>query len=138
MSEQKEKLIGFYFIVLALIFGLIMGWLAGNDRGRAEMKHWQDKWWQAHPVVKEVPQPIDDSKLLFWADETGAICREDSSAPSGTGITCLHLQKPQHGECQGWAGIWWGNRPCPVSGKPIYFQSDPVHRQPSRPTGEEK
>jgi hypothetical protein len=109
MSANRAQL---RFIAVGLV-GLGVGIMAGGRVGRYEQKKSDDAWYAAHPVVKEVAPQIDYEKLLFWKDETGAICRLSDEFPERN-YTCLNLPKPHDGLCEGWSGIWWGPRPCPI------------------------
>lgn len=52
MSERKFSLL---ILPTALLLGICIGALVGRSKCRAEQKRWDDAWYQAHPVVKEVP-----------------------------------------------------------------------------------
>lgn len=51
MSRFVENLVVIGIAILMACLGLKLG----RTEGRAEMKHWQDEWYAAHPAVKEVP-----------------------------------------------------------------------------------
>jgi type II secretory pathway component PulF len=37
-----------------MIAALFLGALIGNAFGMTQMKHWQDRWYAAHPIIREV------------------------------------------------------------------------------------
>lgn len=99
MGERKDGTV-LVVTVAALLAGI--GCYLGELRGERLMKRWQDTYYQAHPVVKEVPpkftfdgaDPLYDSdgKLVWMGGSTGSITlpaeREihcDSSVAPGDG-----------------------------------------------------
>jgi hypothetical protein len=65
MSYLQKWFLG--IVIVAIIFGLFLGrWL-----GRAEMKLWQDAYYQSHPVVDYNPDglPVPTIKVYFEALE---------------------------------------------------------------------
>jgi hypothetical protein len=81
---MSERTIKWWHVVAWMATALMIG----LNIGYRQMKRWQDGWYAAHPVVKEVEVPakfpllIDGEKrICHYVDETHFICEPPAPAP---------------------------------------------------------
>src|SRR5437660_11578744 len=74
MNERKYPLSFVMAIgVIMLLAGIATG-VQQRNAGRAEMKRWQDSYYAAHPVVKEVPVTPTINGAQSWIIRPGEEC----------------------------------------------------------------
>ncbi len=60
--------------LLLVFIATLIGAKVGRWEGRAEMKRWQDSYYAAHPVVKEVPATPTINGAQSWVVRAGEEC----------------------------------------------------------------